>query len=145
MWWLVTVGRLTEIKGIDVIPEVALKLKNRGIDFVWSVVGKAGIYILFLKKKIKEYVLRIMCDFRRRKENPYPYYSGCDIYVQPSRTEGIASLWLKRECFYKPVVVTDFSGAREQLADGDYGKIVPFGVDTIAEGIIEVIDNPGIA
>ena len=62
--------------------------------------------------------------------------------MQPSRTEGIASLLAEARMFYKPVVFTDFSGAREQLADGDYGKIVPFGVDTIAEGIIEVIDNP---
>ena len=65
-----------------------------------------------------------------------------DIYVQPSRTEGYCISLAEARMFYKPVVVTDFSGAREQLADGDYGKIVQFGVDTIAEGIIEVIDNP---
>lgn len=140
-WWLVTVGRLTEIKGIDVIPEVALKLKNSGIDFVWSVVGKGYLYPV-LKKKIKEYSLEDNVIFEGEKENPYPYYSGCDIYVQPSRTEGYCISLAEARMFYKPVVVTDFSGAREQLADGDYGKIVQFGVDTIADGIIEVIDNP---
>lgn len=140
-WWLVTVGRLTEIKGIDAIPEVALNLKNYGIDFVWSIVGK-GHLSPYLKKKIKEYCLEDNVSLEGEKENPYPYYSGCDIYVQPSRTEGYCISLAEARMFYKPVVVTDFSGAREQLADGEYGKIVPFGVETLTEGIIQVIDNP---
>lgn len=140
-WWLTTVGRLTEIKGIDIIPEVALKLKKSGIDFAWSVVGK-GYLIPYLQKKIKEYDLESEVILEGEKENPYPYYRGCDIYVQPSRTEGYCISLAEARMFYKPVIVTDFSGAREQLADGDFGKIVPFGVNSITEGIIEVINKP---
>lgn len=139
-WWLVTVGRLTEIKGMDIIPEVALKLKKNGIDFCWSIIGK-GYLTPYLEKKIKEYNLEEEIILEGEKENPYPYYSSCDIYVQPSRTEGYCISLAEARMFYKPVVVTDFSGAREQLADGMYGKIVPFGADTLNEGIIELINN----
>lgn len=140
-WWLVTVGRLTEIKGMDIIPEVASKLKAAGIDFCWSIIGK-GYLTTYLETKIKEYGLENELVLEGEKENPYPYYNGCDIYVQPSRTEGYCISLAEARMFYKPVVVTDFSGAREQLADGDYGKIVPFGIDTLANGIVEVINNP---
>lgn len=141
IWWLTTVGRLTEIKGMDVIPEVALKLKNAGVDFAWSIIGK-GYLTPYLEKKIKEYGLEDNLILEGEKENPYPYYKGCDIYVQPSRTEGYCIALAEARMFYKPVVVTDFSGAREQLADGEYGKIVPFGTDTISDGIIQVIESP---
>lgn len=140
-WWIATVGRLTEIKGMDIVPEVALKLKKAGIDFAWSIIGK-GYLTPYLKNKIKEYGLETNLILEGEKENPYPYYSGCDIYVQPSRTEGYCISLAEARMFYKPVVVTDFSGAREQLEDGDFGKIVPFGVDSLAQGIIEVIENP---
>lgn len=140
-WWLATVGRLTEIKGMDIIPEIASKLKAIGIDFCWSIIGK-GYLTTYLETKIKEYGLENELLLEGEKENPYPYYNGCDIYVQPSRTEGYCISLAEARMFYKPVVVTDFSGAREQLANGDYGKIVPFGVDSIAEGIIQVIESP---
>lgn len=140
-WWLTTVGRLTEIKGMDIIPEVARKLRDAGIDFAWSIIGK-GYLTPYLEKKIKEYGLEDNLILEGEKENPYPYYKGCDIYVQPSRTEGYCIALAEARMFYKPVVVTDFSGAREQLADGEYGKIVPFGTDTISDGIIQVIESP---
>lgn len=140
-WWLTTVGRLTEIKGMDIIPEVARKLRDAGIDFAWSIIGK-GYLTPYLEKKIKEYGLEDNLILEGEKENPYPYYKGCDIYVQPSRTEGYCIALAEARMFYKPVVVTDFSGAREQLGDGDFGKIVPFGIDTIYEGIIQVIESP---
>lgn len=142
-WWIVTVARLTEIKGIDIIPDIAFNLKNAGIDFAWSVIGK-GYLMPYLNEKIKKYGLEKEIVLEGEKENPFPYYSCCDIYVQPSRTEGYCISLAEARMFHKPVVVTDFSGAREQLADGDYGKIVPFGVDSIAEGIIQVIENPGL-
>lgn len=140
-WWLTTVGRLTEIKGMDVVPEVALKLKDAGVDFAWSIIGK-GYLTPYLEKKIKEYGLEGNLILEGEKENPYPYYKGCDIYVQPSRTEGYCIALAEARMFYKPVVVTDFSGAREQLGDGEYGKIVPFGIDTLYEGIMQVIEDP---
>lgn len=140
-WWILTVARIDEVKGMDVIPEVALKLKDAGIDFAWSIIGK-GYLTPYLKKKIKEYGLEGNLILEGEKENPYPYYKGCDIYVQPSRAEGYCIALAEARMFYKPVVVTDFSGAREQLGDGEYGKIVPFGIDTIYEGILQVVENP---
>lgn len=140
-WWFLTVARIDEVKGMYVVPEVALKLKDAGVNFAWSIIGK-GYLTPYLEKKIKEYGLEGNLILEGEKENPYPYYKGCDIYVQPSRTEGYCIALAEARMFYKPVVVTDFSGAREQLGDGEYGKIVPFGIDTIYEGILQVVENP---
>ena len=66
-------------------------------------------------------------------DNPYPYFRECDVYVQPSRYEGYCITVAEARVFRKPIIATDFDGAREQLCDGETGFIVPVSVEAIAE------------
>lgn len=140
-WWLLTVARLTRQKGIDIIPEIALKLKESGIDFAWSIIGNGPMQTL-LKEKAKKYGIEDELLIEGEIDNPYPYFKDCDIYLQPSRYEGYCITVAEARMFCKPIVATDFAGASEQLEDGKCGKIVRFGIDSFADGIIEVINNP---
>lgn len=140
-WWLLTVARLTRQKGIDIIPEIALKLKESGIDFAWSIIGNGPMQTL-LKEKAKKYGIEDELLIEGEIDNPYPYFKDCDIYLQPSRYEGYCITVAEARMFCKPIVATDFAGASEQLEDGKCGKIVRFGIDSFADGIIDVINNP---
>ena len=40
------------------------------------------------------------------KENPYPYFKYCDVFVLPSRMEGFPNVVLEAMCFNKPVAAT---------------------------------------
>ena len=49
------------------------------------------------------------------KENPYPYIKKADIYVQPSRYEGKSIAIDEAKILKKPIVVTNFSTAKDQI------------------------------
>ena len=55
----------------------------------------------------------------------FPYTAMCDIYVQPSVTEGLGRSIIEAMCLRKPVIVTDRGGAKELVDEGINGFVVP--------------------
>ena len=55
------------------------------------------------------------------KENPYPYIKEADIYVQPSRFEGKSIAIDEAKILQKPIVVTNFSTAKDQIKNQENG------------------------
>lgn len=138
--YFLTVCRMTAQKGVDIIPDIALHLKNSGIQFVWTIVGDG-----FLKEqtinRVKELKLEDCLDIVGEKPNPYPYFKACDIYLQPSRYEGYCITVAEARIFHKPIIATNFAGANEQLENGKCGKVVEFGVESFANAILEVVSS----
>ena len=85
--------------------------------------------------------LGINCDavFLGSMINPYKFLRDCDIYVQPSRGEGFCISLAEAICLGKPIVATDFSGAREQLTGRENSFIVGIHAPTLSKGIGEMI------
>lgn len=123
---ILTVGRLSHQKGIDQAIQMAGRLKAEGLEFRWYVVGE-GEGHENLQKQIDETNIGDRFILLGQKMNPYPFFSQCDIYAQPSRWEAFCLTVAEAKIFCKPIVVTDFVGAREQIQDGDTGMIVPLG------------------
>ena len=73
------------------------------------------------------------------RSNPYPYFAACDIYVQSSLYEGFGITLAEAKMFAKPIVVTDFKTAHDQIRDGENGLIVGMTPEAIAEGIIRMV------
>lgn len=137
---ILTVARLHPEKGIDRVVEVCKKLKADGINFKWYVVG-FGAQEEELKLRAKELGLENNFYILGKKANPYPYFNMCDIYVQPSRYEGKAVAITEAKIFNKPIVITDYNSARDQIANNETGLIVNNSIDGIYKGIKEIIDN----
>ena len=76
-----------------------------------------------------------------KKENPYPYIKACDLYVQPSRYEGKCVSVIEAQMLGKPVVITNYQTANNQLEDGVDGIIVPKDNKGCAEGIALLIQD----
>ena len=66
----------------------------------------------------------------------------CDIYFQPSRHEGYGIAVAEARAFAKPIVVTDFAGAREQLIDGETGIISKCEVEALYHSLKHLLNNP---
>ena len=58
-------------------------------------------------------------------EYPLSYISICDLYIQPSLSEGLGRSLIEAMCLRKPIVVTDKGGAKELVKEGINGYVVP--------------------
>ncbi|PGY15683.1 glycosyltransferase [Bacillus cereus] len=137
---LVTVGRLSYAKGIDLAMYSLRKLLDQGYDIEWYVVGY-GAQEAELRKLLAELNLEKNFFLLGKKTNPYPYIKACDIYVQPSRYEGKAVTVREAQIIGKPVLITNFSTANSQVQDGVDGIITEMGINGIANGIKKLIGD----
>lgn len=137
---LVSIGRFTDAKNFDNVPQICKYILEKGIDVKWYIIGFGGDEAL-IKQKIKEFDMEQHVIILGKKENPYPYIKACDIYVQPSRYEGKAVAVREAQILNKPVIITNFETSKSQLTDGFDGIIVPMDNKGCAEGICNLIKD----
>lgn len=140
---ILTVGRLSNEKGQQIIPDIVLKLKNDSINFRWYCIGD-GILKQYINKKIKEYNIEDNLKMLGLNTNPYPFIRDCDIYVQPSKYEGYCTTVEEARCFEKPIIMTKCSGAYEQVINNETGFITNFNENEIYEKIKLLLQNDDI-
>ena len=137
---LLSIGRFSEAKKFDEIPQIASIIKSKGIDFKWYIIGYGGEEKL-IRSKISEFSMEDTVIILGKKDNPYPYIKACDIYLQPSRYEGKAVTVHEALILNKPVIITDYPTAHSQLKDGFDGVIVPMDIEGSANEIARVIED----
>ena len=135
---ILTVGRLSDKKGQDLAIQAAGLLKNANVDFVWYFVGDGETKNL-LSKMILELHLENNVVLLGGRSNPYPYFENCDIYVQPSRSEGFGISLAEAKLFGKPVVATKFNSVKEQIQNEVNGLIVDMSPEGIMNGVITLL------
>ena len=141
---ILTVGRCSEQKNIELAVDACKELVNRGRKIKWYHIGKGE-----LEDKVKNYVARSGLEncfiMLGERSNPYPYMEQCDIYVQPSKFEGKSIAIDEVKCLNKPIVVTDFPTVFDQLTDGVNALICKMNKDDMADKIEKLIDDKELA
>ena len=138
-----SVGRFSEQKNFDNVPDICRHIISSGVSIIWYIIGFGGDESL-IRQKIAEAGMENHVILLGKRSNPYPYFKACDIYVQPSRYEGNAVTVREAQILGKPVVITDYPTARDQVVDGEDGVIVPLDNDGCADGIIRFIQDSDI-
>ncbi len=137
---ILTIARFSKEKGCDLAIEAAKILHENAVDFKWIFIGD-GTMKDFLIKKIDEYNLEQNVFLIGLKENPYPYIKACSIYVQPSRYEGKSMAVEEAKILNKPVIVTNFDSAKDQIDTFVTGIITEMNPNDIAEQIKNLLEN----
>ena len=140
---LLSVGRFSNAKNFDNVPEICKMIRETGLDIRWYLIGYGGDEDL-IRRKIAEAGMEDYVIILGKKENPYPYIKACDLYVQPSRYEGKAVTVREAQILHKPVVITAFETSKSQLADGFDGVIVPMDNEGCAAGIASVLRDENL-
>ena len=78
------------------------------------------------------------------KSNPYPYLKQADIYVQPSRFEGKSIALDEAKILNKPIVVTNYSTAKDQINRWNEWNNCRDEFRCLAEGIEKLINDTEI-
>ncbi|MEY8676026.1 glycosyltransferase [Thomasclavelia cocleata] len=134
---IVTVGRLSEEKGIDLAIECLEYLLLHNYKIKWYVIGE-GEKRAELEKLIQEKNLEGWFTLIGQDDNPYKYMAKCDLYVQPSRHEGYCLTLAEALVLERKIVCTEFAGAFEQIEEGKNGYIVKFDKNSLANKISDI-------
>lgn len=77
------------------------------------------------------------------QEDLFELFSGLDIYIMPSRSEGLGSSALMAMAHALPVIATRVGGLPEIVEDGKTGWLVaPESADALAQAIAAAASNP---
>lgn len=130
---ILSIGRFCYAKNFESIPFIAKILKDRDLKFNWYIIGfgdSSEIIENICKTQTEDNVIIL-----GKKENPYPYISNCDIYVQPSRYEGKSVTVREAQILCKPVVITNYPTAGSQVVNGGDGIICEMNNEYVADTI----------
>lgn len=135
---IVTVGRISREKGQALAVKALALLVQKGYTVNWTFVG-GGNYETDIRKIADRLNVKHLINITGPVKNPYPYMKGCDIYVQPSEHEGFCITLAEAKLFGMPIVATDFTGAKEQLANYPNSFVVAHTAEVIADTIAFII------
>lgn len=137
---LLTVGRLTNQKALDISVQAMKLLKEDSIQARWYVLGD-GEDRDALSRLIRKLGLEQDFILLGNVNNPYPYFKQADIYIHASRHEG-KSIAVQEAIFFGcPVLLSDCSGNREQITDGVDGAMCDLTAESIADHVRILIEN----
>jgi glycosyltransferase involved in cell wall biosynthesis len=137
---LATVGRLSGEKGVLKIPSLLRRLTEAGQDVRWYVVGD-GPEREPLTKAAARLGIADRLILTGTLQNPYSVVARCDVYVQPSDYEGYCLALAEARALRRPCVCCDFSGAREQLQDGETGFITGMEEDALFPKLLKLVED----
>jgi glycosyltransferase involved in cell wall biosynthesis len=137
---IISIGRLHYQKAFELAIESCKILVDKGYKINWNVIGE-GPERNHLETLIKMYRLEKNFRLLGLKSNPYPYIKQADIYVQTSKFEGKSIAIDEAKILNKPIVVTNYSTAKDQIKDGVNGLIVEMNSKAISSGIEKLINN----
>ncbi len=140
---VLTVGRIAEIKGIDLAVRACALLRDRGYNFRWYEIGdgekRGEIEALTEELSLREHFILL-----GERANPYEFTGRCDIYVQPSRIEGKSIAIDEAKALQKPIVSTAYPSVADQIAHEINGLVCEISPEGIADAVGRLLDDAGL-
>lgn len=142
---ILTIGAYIPHKGQHLIIETAAQLRDRGLDFSWTIIGTIRVqkYYHYLQKRVADLGLNkhitIKADVPRQEIDTA--YAGSDIYVQPSLEEGFCFTALEAAFYQLPIVGTN-EGAIPEIIRRGQGVLSEPSVSSLVEAILEIQSQP---
>ena len=143
---LLFVGGLGRQKGVDILLQAANLLIKRGIDFKLEIVGpgKKDFYENLARKF--GIIEKLRFYGRIERDRLFNFYKEADIFVLPSRADGLNLVCMEALSFGLPVISTLVGGIPEIVDDGVTGLLVkPEDAFELAKAIEYLIRNPQVA
>ena len=140
---ILSIGRLHPQKGFDLALQAASLLKQQNFPFQWYILGM-GTELSALEQLRRQLKVDDCVHFLGTSSNPYPYMACCDMLAQTSRYEGKSVVLDEAKILAKPIVVTDYPTAKDQIENGLEGLIVPLTPQGIAQGIRQMAEDTAL-
>jgi glycosyltransferase involved in cell wall biosynthesis len=119
------VGRLHPQKGVDVLLPAFKKARESLPQYVWhlKLVGNG-----WLRERLETLASQLSVgqavDFLGQVPDPYPILRQSDMFVLPSRSEGLSNALLEAMAHGLPCIASDIPGNRDIITPGQDGLLV---------------------
>lgn len=137
-----SVGNIRPVKGYDLLVEAAaiVCLGNPAVQFFH--VGEGGMREQ-LEARCKELGIGDQFHFLGATKDVPCFLSALDIYVQPSRSEGLSNAILEAMAARLPVVATNVGGNPDLVENGITGLLAPGeDISALAEQLLQLVGQP---
>ncbi|ROR18604.1 glycosyltransferase involved in cell wall biosynthesis [Comamonas sp. BIGb0124] len=140
---LVIIGNMQKtLKGHDVLLHSLAKLRSKNFDLKLTIIGY-GENLAFFQKMAEDLGLKDHVEFTGKLQNGEPIRSvldRCDIFVLPSRQEGLPRALLEAMARGLPAIATRVGGTPELLEE--HALVEPDDIDGLAGRIQHFVENP---
>ncbi|HUH97501.1 MAG TPA: glycosyltransferase family 4 protein [Anaerolineales bacterium] len=121
---ILSVGRVVYQKGLDLAMRALSQLKDQ--EWMWTIAGD-GPQMPMLKTMAREYGIQERVHFQGwlSQEQLKVQYAAANLFLFPSRHEGMPNAVLEAMASSLPVVATRISGSDELVVEGETGRLIP--------------------
>lgn len=141
---LLSVAALVRRKGLDVLLGALAQLAQRGLHPILWVAGE-GPERSALERQRRELGLDRTVRFLGRRDDVPDLVAACDVFVLPSRQEGLGVAALEAMAGARPVVASRVGGLGEAVIDDRTGLLVPpADVDALARALTRLLRDPAL-
>jgi glycosyltransferase involved in cell wall biosynthesis len=135
-------GRLSKEKGQDVLIAAAKHVVD-ALPAARFVIAGTGPRKTQTESEIRRLSLENVVRLLGVRNDMPRFYQSLDLFVLPSRFEGMPVCLLEAMACGCPCVVTDIEGCRELVSDGREGLVVPpEDPEAMAGAILELLRDP---
>ena len=140
--YIISVGSLTENKNHKLLINTFKILKEKYRISEKLLIAGEGKERENLEKQIKELNLGNDVLLLGQKENPYKYIKNSELYILPSKAEGLPLTLLEAMRLRKMVICIKNNGTNEVLENGKFGEfMLEDDIDKTAEKINYYLKN----
>lgn len=138
---ILSVGRLSEEKGFDTLIQAIDRLKKMSQNICLVIFGD-GDQKFYLQKLIESKALKENVFLLGYRKDVFRYMPDFDVFVLPSRTEGLPITLLEAMQASIPVVATCVGEIPKVLGEGQLGELVyPDDPQGLASAIVKTCEN----
>lgn len=140
-FWVCYTGRLVAEKGLNVLLKAWETVIRCTPDTHLVIVGE-GDQRSHLEDLTEIRGIKHRVRFTGAVADTVQYLQACDVYVQPSFTEGLPISVLEAMACGLPVIATGVGGVTDLLSNGINGIVIPpHDPDSLSDGLVELLSN----
>ncbi len=136
---LVSVGEVRRLKNHQAVIESISKIKRKDIHYIIIGIGSEKEHLM---KVAEKHNLSEKVHFLGYCENVYKILKASDLFVFPSKREGLSVALMEAMCCGLPAVVSKIRGNVDLIDENEGGFLyAPNAIDDFADGILKIISN----